>query len=107
MQEYTPVKEGKVREIYDIGDALIMVATDRISAFDVILKNTITKKGTVLTQMSRFWFNYTKDILPNHMLSVDVADMPVIFMEISYALLFGEMRQAFLFVWQTAYKPVA
>ena len=79
MQEYTPVKEGKVREIYDIGDALIMVATDRISAFDVILKNTITKKGTVLTQMSRFWFNYTKDILPNHMLSVDVADMPAFF----------------------------
>ena len=57
MKEYTPVKEGKVREIYDVGDSLIMVATDRISAFDVILKNKITKKGTVLTQMSRFWFN--------------------------------------------------
>ena len=79
MQTYTPVKEGKVREIYDIGDALIMVATDRISAFDVILKNKITKKGTVLTQMSRFWFDYTKNILPNHMLSVDVADMPEFF----------------------------
>ena len=79
MQTYAPVKEGKVREIYDIGDALIMVATDRISAFDVILKNKITKKGTVLTQMSRFWFDYTKDILPNHMLSVDVADMPEYF----------------------------
>ncbi len=79
MQVYTPVKEGKVREIYDIGDALIMVATDRISAFDVILKNTITKKGTVLTQMSRFWFEYTKDILPNHMISVDTADMPEFF----------------------------
>ena len=65
MKEYTPVKEGKVREIYDVGDSLIMVATDRISAFDVILKNKITKKGTVLTQMSRFWFDYTKDILPN------------------------------------------
>ena len=79
MQTYTPVKEGKVREIYDIGDALIMVATDRISAFDVILKNKVTKKGTVLTQMSRFWFDFTKDILPNHMLSVDVADMPEFF----------------------------
>lgn len=56
MKEYKPVKEGKVREIYDIGDALIMVATDRISAFDVILKNQVTKKGTVLTQMSKFWF---------------------------------------------------
>ena len=79
MKEYTPVKEGKVREIYDIGDCLIMVATDRISAFDVILKNKITKKGTVLTQMSRFWFNYTKDILPNHMISTDVCDMPEFF----------------------------
>ena len=73
MKEYTPVKEGKVREIYDVGDSLIMVATDRISAFDVILKNKITKKGTVLTQMSRFWFNYTRDILPNHI------DMPEFF----------------------------
>ena len=52
MQEYKPFKEGKVREIYDVGDALIMVATDRISAFDVILKNKVTKKGAVLTQMS-------------------------------------------------------
>ena len=51
-----PIKEGKVREIYDNGDSLILVATDRISCFDVILKNTITKKGTVLTQMSKFWF---------------------------------------------------
>ncbi|MBR2562130.1 MAG: phosphoribosylaminoimidazolesuccinocarboxamide synthase, partial [Eubacterium sp.] len=79
MQTYVPVKEGKVREIYDIGDALIMVATDRISAFDVILKNKITKKGTVLTQMSRFWFDYTKNILPNHMISVDTKDMPEFF----------------------------
>ena len=79
MKEYTPVKEGKVREIYDVGDSLIMVATDRISAFDVILKNKITKKGTVLTQMSRFWFDYTKDILPNHMISTDVSDRPEFF----------------------------
>lgn len=79
MQEYKPVKEGKVREIYDIEDALILVATDRISAFDVILKNEVTKKGTVLTQMSKFWFDLTADILPNHMLSVDVNDMPEYF----------------------------
>ena len=76
MEEYSPVKEGKVREIYDIGDKLVMVATDRISAFDVILKNKVTKKGTVLTQMSRFWFDYTKDIVKNHMVSTDVNDMP-------------------------------
>ena len=79
MIEYIPVKEGKVREIYDIGENLILVATDRISAFDVILKNKITKKGTVLTQMSKFWFDYTKDILPNHMVSTDTADMPEFF----------------------------
>lgn len=79
MKEYTPIKEGKVREIYDVDDALIMVATDRISAFDVILNNKITKKGTVLTQMSKFWFNYTKDIMPNHMISTDVKDMPEYF----------------------------
>ena len=76
MTEFKPIKEGKVREIYDNGDSLIMVATDRISAFDVILKNKVTKKGTVLTQMSKFWFDYTRDLLPNHMLSVDVKDMP-------------------------------
>ena len=79
MKEYTPVKEGKIREVYDIGDSLIMVATDRISAFDHILKNKIVDKGAILTLMSKFWFDYTKDILPNHMLSVDVNDMPEFF----------------------------
>ncbi|MBE6017142.1 MAG: phosphoribosylaminoimidazolesuccinocarboxamide synthase [Lachnospiraceae bacterium] len=79
MKEYKPVKEGKVREIYDIGDNLIMVATDRISCFDVILNNQVTKKGTVLTQMSKFWFNMTSDIIPNHMVSTDVNDMPEFF----------------------------
>ncbi len=79
MKEFTPIKEGKVREIYDNGDSLIMVATDRISAFDHILKNKITNKGRILTQMSRFWFDFTKDIMPNHMLSVDVKDMPEFF----------------------------
>lgn len=79
MQEYKPFKSGKVREMYDAGDSIIMVATDRISAFDHILKNNIVKKGTVLTQISKFWFNLTKDIVPNHMLSVDVKDMPEFF----------------------------
>ena len=79
MEQFSPVKEGKVREIYDIGDSLIMYATDRISAFDVILKNKVTNKGRVLTQMSRFWFDYTKDVIPNHMLSVDINDMPAFF----------------------------
>ena len=79
MTEYKPFKEGKVREIYDVGDALILVATDRISCFDYILKNEITKKGTVLTQMSKFWFDYTSDIVPNHMITTDVTKMPEFF----------------------------
>ncbi|KMO85944.1 phosphoribosylaminoimidazole-succinocarboxamide synthase [Megasphaera cerevisiae DSM 20462] len=79
MKEYTPFKSGKVREMYDAGDSIIMVATDRISAFDHILKNKITKKGAILTQMSKFWFDFTKDIVPNHMISVDNADMPEFF----------------------------
>lgn len=74
-----PIKEGKVREIYDNGDSLIMVATDRISCFDVILHNIVTNKGKVLTQMSKFWFDYTKDICKNHLLSTDVKDMPTFF----------------------------
>ena len=84
MEQYKPVKEGKVREIYDVGENLVIVATDRISAFDVILKNIITKKGTVLTQMSKFWFDYTRDILPNHMISTDVNDMPEFFRNEKY-----------------------
>lgn len=79
MQELKPIKEGKVREIYECGDSMIMVATDRISCFDVILNNQVTKKGTVLTQMSKFWFDLTRDVLPNHMESVNTADMPEFF----------------------------
>ena len=79
MKEYTPVKSGKVREIYDIRDSLIIVATDRISAFDHILKNQVTGKGRILTQMSAFWFRFTQDVIPNHMLSVDASQMPLFF----------------------------
>ncbi len=79
MKEFKPIKEGKVREIYDNGDSLILVATDRISAFDVILKNKIVHKGAILTQMSKFWFDLTKDVVPNHMISMDVKDMPEFF----------------------------
>lgn len=74
-----PIKEGKVREIYDNKDSLILVATDRISCFDVILNNTVTDKGKVLTQMSKFWFDFTKDICKNHLISTDVKDMPQYF----------------------------
>ena len=79
-----PFREGKVREIYDNGDTLIMVATDRISAFDVILKDEVPGKGRVLTQMSRFWFDFTHDIVRNHMLSTETSDMPDAFHDAYY-----------------------
>ena len=84
MKEYQPIKSGKVREIYEVEDGLIMVATDRISAFDHILKNKIVKKGAVLTQMSKFWFDFTKDIIPNHMITVDNSEMPEFFRQMEF-----------------------
>ena len=84
MENLKLLYEGKVREVYDNGDSLIMVATDRISAFDHILKNKVTDKGAILTQMSKFWFDYTKDVVPNHMISVDVNDMPEFFHKDEY-----------------------
>ncbi len=69
----TPFMRGKVRDVYDLGDALLLVATDRISAFDVVLPTGIPDKGRVLTQLSRFWFEQTQEILPNHLISADPA----------------------------------
>ena len=71
-----PPKRGKVRDIYDLGDSLLIVATDRISAFDVILPNAVPDKGRVLTQISRFWFNRTEGIVRNHLISTDVREYP-------------------------------
>ena len=70
------VNRGKVRDIYDLGDALLMVTSDRISAFDVIMEEPIPDKGKVLTQISKFWFSQMEDIIPNHIISTDVADYP-------------------------------
>jgi len=67
---------GKVRDIYDLGDRLLIVATDRISAFDVVMPNPIPDKGRVLTQLSKFWFDLTKKIVPNHVISTEVDDFP-------------------------------
>jgi phosphoribosylaminoimidazole-succinocarboxamide synthase len=67
---------GKVRDIYDLGDQLLIVATDRISAFDVIMPNGIPDKGRVLTAMSLFWFDFTKDIVENHLITADVSRYP-------------------------------
>ncbi len=67
---------GKVRDIYDLGDRLLIVATDRISAFDVVMPNPIPDKGRVLTQLSKFWFDLTQEIVSNHLLSTDVEKFP-------------------------------
>ncbi len=69
-------KSGKVREVYDLGDKLLLVATDRISAFDCILPNGIPFKGKVLTGVSVFWFGLIKDIVPNHLISAEVGEFP-------------------------------
>ncbi|MGE4546985.1 MAG: phosphoribosylaminoimidazolesuccinocarboxamide synthase [Desulfurella sp.] len=70
------LKRGKVRDVYDLDDKLLIVATDRISAFDVILPNGIPGKGEVLTQISLFWFEKTKDIIQNHIISGSIDDYP-------------------------------
>lgn len=67
---------GKVRDIYDLGDRLLIVATDRMSAFDVVMPNPIPDKGKILTQLSKFWFDLTKEIVPNHVISTEVKDYP-------------------------------
>ena len=67
---------GKVRDIYDLGEHLLIVATDRISAFDVIMQNGIPDKGKTLTQISKYWFEVMKGIVPNHLVSVNVRDFP-------------------------------
>jgi phosphoribosylaminoimidazole-succinocarboxamide synthase len=72
----SPVASGKVREIFDLGERLLIVATDRISAFDVIMPNGIPGKGQVLTSLSAFWFGQLRDVVPNHFLSDDPEDFP-------------------------------
>jgi phosphoribosylaminoimidazole-succinocarboxamide synthase len=72
----TPSARGKVRDVYDLGDKLLIVATDRLSAFDVILPTPIPDKGRVLTQLSLFWFDLLKDVIPNHVLSASEFPAP-------------------------------
>jgi phosphoribosylaminoimidazole-succinocarboxamide synthase len=69
-------KKGKVRNVFDLGDKLLIVATDRISAFDFILPSLIPDKGRVLTQISKFWFDFTALVCPNHLISAEAADFP-------------------------------
>ena len=74
-----PMKKGKVRDIYDLGNQLLIVTSDRISAFDSVLRDEIPRKGVILNQMSAFWFNYLHDVIPNHMLTICNTDMPAEF----------------------------
>ncbi len=71
-----PRHQGKVRDIYDLGDRLLLVATDRISAFDVVMAEPIPDKGRILTRLSAFWFRHLADVVPNHVLSLKVEDFP-------------------------------
>jgi phosphoribosylaminoimidazole-succinocarboxamide synthase len=70
------ISRGKVRDIYDLGEHLLIVATDRISAFDVVMPNPIPGKGIILTQISKFWFGIMESIVPHHLISVEVSDFP-------------------------------
>jgi len=77
IPEYPLHSRGKVRDVYDLGDSLLIVATDRISAFDVIMPNGIPGRGALLTAISVFWFNYLKDVAANHLITADVDRFPV------------------------------
>jgi len=76
LHELKPTTSGKVRDLFDLGDSLLIVATDRISAFDVILPDPVPYKGEVLTKLSLFWFDLLAGVVPNHFLSADTADLP-------------------------------
>ncbi|HEY3110331.1 MAG TPA: phosphoribosylaminoimidazolesuccinocarboxamide synthase, partial [Chloroflexota bacterium] len=76
MIELPLLRRGKVRDVYDLGEHVLLVATDRISAFDVVLPTPIPGKGVVLTQMSAFWFGQTERLVPNHLVATDVEAMP-------------------------------
>ena len=70
------LRRGKVRDVYEVGEHLLIIATDRISAFDVVLPNGIAGKGKVLTQISLYWFSQVKDIIENHIVATEVKEYP-------------------------------
>lgn len=76
LEGVQPIARGKVRDIYDAGEHLLFIATDRISAFDVVLPNGIPHKGEVLTKLSMFWFDFLKDVVPTHFVTADVDEYP-------------------------------
>lgn len=77
LQNYPLIRQGKVRDIYDAGDFLLLVASDRLSAFDVILPTEVPGKGQLLTELSVFWFNQTRHILPNHLVGTDISTLDI------------------------------
>jgi len=76
LPDFRPIKSGKVRDIFDLEDNLLFVTSDRISAFDCIMPNGIPDKGKILTQISVFWFNFLKNIIPNHVLTSNFDEYP-------------------------------
>ena len=78
LTNLTPSHNGKVRDLYDLGDEFLIISTDRISAFDIVLPNGIPDKGKVLTGLSKFWFNYTEAVVENHVISTEVDNYPEI-----------------------------
>ncbi len=76
LTNLTPAHQGKVRDLYDLGDEYLIISTDRLSAFDVVLPNGIPDKGKVLTGLSKFWFNYTNSVVDNHVISTEVEEFP-------------------------------
>ncbi|MEA2639377.1 MAG: phosphoribosylaminoimidazole-succinocarboxamide synthase, partial [Chloroflexota bacterium] len=70
------IARGKVRDMYDLGDRLLMIATDRLSAFDVVMNEPIPGKGIVLNSLSAFWFEQTQDVIANHLLTMDLGELP-------------------------------
>jgi phosphoribosylaminoimidazole-succinocarboxamide synthase len=76
IPEYPLFIKGKVRNVYDLGDRLLLIASDRISAFDSVMPNGIPDKGKILTQISLFWFDFTKNIIPNHVITAEVDEYP-------------------------------
>ena len=78
LTNLNPTHQGKVRDLYELGDKLLIVSTDRISAYDFVLPNGIPYKGQVLTGISEFWFDYTEPIVKNHMITTNEAEYPEI-----------------------------
>ncbi len=98
------IRSGKVRDLYDLGaDGLLLVASDRLSAFDVVLPTGIPDKGRVLTGLSRYWFDLTREIVPNHVLSTDPGDLPV---DVTAALGANELRGRMLVCRRAAVLPI-